>query len=188
MSQDTMSLRYNIVLLFAIILLYSCTSPNTTGDTMKITSPAFAEGAEIPSEYTCDGKNSNPQLDFAEVPAAAKSIVLIMDDPDVPAEVRPERMWDHWVVFNIPPETNTVSAGQNPPGIAGKNSQGTLEYGGPCPPTQFEPKRHRYFFKLYALDIMLDLPEGSTKAQVEQAMQGHIVEQAQLMGKYQKKG
>jgi hypothetical protein len=154
---------------------------------MKLTSPAFSEGSEIPSQYTCDGVNTNPQLDIADVPASAKSLVLIMDDPDVPAAVRPERMWDHWVVFNIPPETTSIPAGQNPPGIAGKNSGGKLAYGGPCPPPQFEPSRHRYFFKLYALDAMLDLKEGATKAEVEQAMRGHIVAEAKLMGTYQRK-
>jgi hypothetical protein len=154
---------------------------------MKLTSPAFSEGSEIPSEYTCDGANTNPQLDIAGVPANAKSLVLIMDDPDVPAAVRPERMWDHWVVFNIPPETRSVPAGKNPPGVAGSNSRGALNYGGPCPPPQYEPKRHRYFFKLYALDAMLDLKEGATKNEVEQAMKGHVIAEAKLMGTYQRK-
>jgi hypothetical protein len=154
---------------------------------MKLTSPVFSEGGEIPSEYTCDGANTNPQLDISGVPANAKSLVLIMDDPDVPAQVRPERVWDHWVVFNIPPETKTIPEGQNPPGVAGKNSRGALNYGGPCPPPQYEPKRHRYFFKLYALDVMLDLPAGSNKQSLIHAMQGHIIATATLMGTYQRK-
>ena len=176
---------------FVVILLYACSSPVSdvanSEQTMKLTSLAFSEGSEIPSQYTCDGGNTNPALEISGVPVNAKSLVLIMDDPDVPAAVRPERMWDHWVVFNIPPTTTSVPAGQNPSGIAGKNSGGKLAYGGPCPPPQFEPSRHRYFFKLYALDTMLDLPEGATKAEVITAMKDNIIATATLMGTYQRK-
>jgi hypothetical protein len=184
-------MRISVFIVGVVILLYACASPAPEiaiyESDMKLTSPAFSEGGEIPSEFTCDGANTNPQLDIAGVPANAKSLVLIMDDPDVPAAVRPERIWDHWVVFNIPPETITVPAGQNPPGVAGKNSGGKLAYGGPCPPPQYEPKRHRYFFKLYALDAMLDLPEGATKQQVISSMKEKIISTATLMGTYQRK-
>lgn len=172
-------------MVLALLLLVACTPQG--GVSMKLTSSAFSEGAEIPSQYTCDGENTSPQLEISDVPANAKSLTLVMDDPDVPAAVRPERMWDHWVVFNIPPETKTIPAGQNPQGTSGKNSRGTLTYGGPCPPPQYEPSRHRYFFKLYALDAMLDLQEGATKNEVEQAMKGHILAEAKLMGTYQRK-
>jgi len=151
---------------------------------MKLTSTAFEHQGKIPSKYTCDGDNVSPPLAIADVPAEAKVLVLIMDDPDVPAAVRPEQMWDHWVLFNIPIITE-IAEGQNP-GVLGKNSGGKLAYGGPCPPPQYEPKEHRYFFKLYALDSELSLPEGSTKKEVEDAMQGHIIEETQLMGKYQR--
>jgi len=180
-----------ILLCSLVILLYACSSPTpeitNSESTMKLTSPAFSEGAEIPSQYTCDGANTNPQLDIVDVPASAKSLVLIMDDPDVPAAVRPERMWDHWVGFNMPPATASVPAGQNPPGAMGRNSGGKLTYGGPCPPPQFEPARHRYFFKLFALDTMLDLKEGASKAEVIAAMKDHIIATATLMGTYQRK-
>ena len=121
---------------------------------MRLTSKAFAEGTLIPSIYTCEGKGINPPLEFHNVPANAHSLVLIMDDPDVPASVRADQMWDHWVVFNIPPETKQFSEHATPPGVQGKNTGGQNKYQGPCPPD----REHRYFFKLYALDTMLDLP------------------------------
>jgi len=154
---------------------------------MKLISPAFDNNGKIPSKYTCDGANVSPPLKISDVPAGAKVLVLIMDDPDVPAQVRPERMWDHWIVFNIPPTKTEIAEGENP-GTKGKGSYPKLEYGGPCPPPQFEPKEHRYFFKLYALDAKLNLPEGATKAQVEKAMQNHILAEAKLIGKYQRVG
>src|SRR5579872_3344762 len=119
---------------------------------MKLTSPAFQEGEIIPSVYTCEGKHINPPLEISGQPPNAKSLVLIMDDPDVPASVRPERMYDHWVVFNMPPSTHRIAESATPPGIQGRNTDGTDKYFGPCPPD----REHRYFFKLYALDKMLD--------------------------------
>lgn len=150
---------------------------------MRVTSTAFAHGGVIPIQFSCEGKEINPPLLFHEVPSEAKSLVLIMDDPDVPECVREDRMWDHWVVFNIPSFITEVKEGSQPPGVAGKNTSGGLAYQGPCPPD----REHRYFFKLYALDQELSLAEGATKKQVEIAMKGHILQEAQLMGRYEKR-
>ena len=145
---------------------------------MKLTSPAFTNNSQIPSEYTCDGADLSPPLSISEVPSNTKSLVLIMDDPDAPVGT-----WDHWVAFNIPPSTKQIAKGTEPEDIGGKNSWGRTGYGGPCPPSG----THRYFFKLYALDAVLNLPESSTKKDLERAMQGHIIEQAQLMGTYKRR-
>ena len=150
---------------------------------MKITSPAFQHEGLIPSKYTCDAENVNPALEFFDVPENTKSLVLIMEDPDVPKSIRPDGMWNHWVVFNIPADTKGVNENEEPKGIAGITTSNKLKYGGPCPPD----REHRYYFKLYALDTMLDLPQSSTKEQVLAAMQGHILGEAVLMGKYQRK-
>lgn len=148
---------------------------------MKLEGTAFEHEGTIPTKYTCDGKNISPPLRISEVPEGTKSLVLIMDDPDVPKNIRPDGVWDHWLVWNIPPETAEVLEGQEPNGVVGKNTGGSFGYRGPCPPD----REHRYFFKLYALDTNLDLPaETATKAQLEVAMQGHMLGQAQLMGRY----
>ena len=125
-------------------------------NTMKITSPAFKHEGNIPSEYTCEGSDTSPELDIEEIPVNAKSLVLIVDDPDAPAGT-----WDHWIVFNVPVSAAKIAKGTEPEGTPGKNSGGKAGYGGPCPPSGV----HRYFFKLYALDTMLDLPEGSSKSE-----------------------
>ena len=144
---------------------------------MKLTSPAFENNGKIPSEYTCDGSDTSPELNIADVPKSAKSLVLINDDPDAPVGT-----WDHWIVFNIPPNTARISRGEEPAGIGGKNSWGRTGYGGHCPPSGV----HRYFFKLYALDTMLNLKEGATKKDIEKAMQGHIIAKTELMGTYKR--
>lgn len=146
---------------------------------MIIQSPAFQHGMPIPARYTCDGENIHPALTFSDVPIDAKSLALLMDDPDVPKNIRPDGMWDHWVVFNMPSDTREIKDA-TAPGVYGKNTGGQKEYGGPCPPDQ----EHRYFFKLYALDTLLDLPWGASKKDVEQAMEGHVLAQAELMGTY----
>jgi Raf kinase inhibitor-like YbhB/YbcL family protein len=152
---------------------------------MQLTSSAFTEGSAIPILHTCDDKDVSPALKWTGVPAGAKSLVLIADDPDAPVGT-----WVHWVLFNLPAGTNELAEGvaktQNLPGGArqGLNDFRRLGYGGPCPPPG---KAHRYFFKLYALDTMLELKPGSTKKDVEQAMEKHILAQAQLMGTYQRK-
>jgi Raf kinase inhibitor-like YbhB/YbcL family protein len=149
---------------------------------MKLTSPSFQQGGKIPSKHTCDAQDISPELHISDVPARAKSLVLILDDPDVPVEVRKERMWDHWVVFNIPPSTRLIEENKQPPGTPGQNTSGALKYQGPCPPD----REHRYFFKLYALDTLLNLPKGVTKNEVEEAMHGHILAHAELMARYER--
>lgn len=149
---------------------------------MKLISQAFEYEGKIPSKYSCDGENVNPPLTISEVPAQAQSLVLIMDDPDVPQSVREDGMWDHWVVFNIPPDTKDIPENQEPRGTAGLGTNGKTGYFGPCPPD----REHRYFFKLYALDSKLDLPEGTDKLTVEKEMQGHVIDQAVLMGRYER--
>ncbi|MBX7067461.1 MAG: YbhB/YbcL family Raf kinase inhibitor-like protein [Parachlamydiales bacterium] len=149
---------------------------------MKLNSSAFHEGGIIPSLYTCEGKNINPPLEISGVPPQAKSLVLLMDDPDVPKSRRPDGMFDHWVITDMPPSTHKIHEHSKPPGVEGKNTYGDNNYFGPCPPD----REHRYFFKLYALDKMLHLPPGCTKKEVEKAMQGHILAECQLMARYEK--
>ncbi len=156
---------------------------NNNNNNMKLSSPTFEEGSVIPAKYTCDGQNINPPLQISDVPANTKSLVLLMDDPDIPETVRKSfstEVWDHWVVFNIPPDTKQIVEGETPSGRLGKNTKGDLGFGGPCPPD----REHRYFFKLYALDIILNIPSGSTKSEVEKAMAGHVLGTAVLMGRY----
>jgi Raf kinase inhibitor-like YbhB/YbcL family protein len=147
---------------------------------MNLKSRSFKHGGPIPSIYTCDGEEINPPLEWTDVPKEAKSLVLIMDDPDVPESVRKDRMWDHWVVYNIPPTAGGIAENSPPPGVVGKGTGGKMAYQGPCPPD----REHRYFFKLYALNTTLSLPPGATKPDVEKAMKGHILAEAVLMGKY----
>jgi hypothetical protein len=157
--------------------------PNTS---MQLTSPAFANEASIPAAHTCDVQNPpSPSLEFLDVPENAVSLALIMDDPDVPTQVRPEGVFDHWVLFDIPPETAGIPEGGSV-GTKGANGRGTPSYAGPFPPPNFEPAEHRYFFRLYALDTMLGLPEGATKQQVLDAMEGHVLAEAKLMGRYKR--
>lgn len=150
---------------------------------VKLTSTAFKEGEAIPRGYTCDGANVSPPLEWTGVPKIAKTIAIIADDPDAPTG-----NWVHWVLYNLPaaglglientPQTETLNGG----GAQGKNDFGKIGYGGPCPPSG----THRYFFKFYALDSELPLKPGATKADVEKAMEGHTVAQAQLMGTYRR--
>lgn len=150
---------------------------------MKLISSAFKDKGIIPSRYTCEGANISPPLEITNVAPNAKSLVLIMDDPDVPEHIRSDRMWDHWIIFNISPTTRQIPEMVGPTsGIHGKTTFGHLKYGGPCPPD----REHRYFFKLYALDVLLSLKEGSTKKEIEKAMEGHILAETQLMGRYEK--
>ena len=149
---------------------------------MKLTSSVFSHEGKIPSKYTCDGDNINPPLNITDVPPGAKSLVLIMDDPDVPKTIREDGMWDHWVVFNVPPSVREIAEGVEPPGTHGTGTGGNESYLGPCPPD----REHRYFFKLYALEKELDLPKGAKKRDVEKAMQGHIMAEAVLMGRYER--
>ncbi len=145
---------------------------------MKLTSSVFIHNGAIPSEYTCDGADVSPPLTISDVPKNAKSLALIMDDPDAPVGT-----WDHWIIFNIPTSITQISKGTEPKGVAGKNSWGRTGYGGPCPPSG----THRYFFKLYALDTELNLPESSNKKALEKAMEGHIIEKDELVGMYRRR-
>ena len=150
---------------------------------MKIISSAFEHNSKIPSKYTCDGENVSPPLQFLDVPSSAKSLVLIVDDPDAAAtsDVAPSKIWVHWVVYNINPQTSEVKENSVPEGgIEGVTDFGKPGYGGACPPSG----THRYFFKLYALDSSLDLPQNATKQMVEEKMQGHVIDKAELIGLY----
>ena len=150
---------------------------------LALTSSVFENGGLIPPKYTCDGESINPPLTISGVGEGVQSLVLIMDDPDVPKAVRDEQMFDHWVLFNIIPTTTQIKEGENP-GTLGSNTMGEAKYFGPCPPTQFEPKEHRYIFQLYALDTMLDVREGASKEVVKSAMKGHILQKTELVGRY----
>jgi hypothetical protein len=149
---------------------------------MKLTSPQFERNGRIPSKYTCEGEDINPPLMISDIPEGTKSLVLIMDDPDVPKHLREDGIWDHWIKFNIPPTTTTIAEGEEPEGVSGQGTSGNLKYHGPCPPD----REHRYFFKLYALDTELALPGGASKKDVEVAMQNHILGEAVLIGLYEK--
>jgi Raf kinase inhibitor-like YbhB/YbcL family protein len=154
---------------------------------LKIESPAFAPNAAIPAVHTCEGGDVSPPLRFSGVPEGAKSLVLIMDDPDAPDPAAPRMTWAHWVLYNLPPATGElpqgVAPGQLPEGTRqGLNDWKRTGYGGPCPPIG----AHRYFHKLYALDTVLPDLGKASKAQVEQAMRGHVLAEAQLVGTYRK--
>ena len=146
---------------------------------MKLTSPAFNHGETIPQKYGRDFDNVNPPLQIQDVPVDARSLVLVMDDPDVP-EMAGVPVWDHWIVFNVDPSVSDIPENWAVNGVRGAGTRGELDYGGPRPPD----KEHRYFFKLYALDNRLDLSEGVSKAEVEAAMEGHVIEQTELMGRF----
>ena len=146
---------------------------------MKLSSPAFENGGVIPKKYGRDFENINPPLIIHDIPDNAVSLILTMDDPDVPLAAGVP-VWDHWVVFNIPPGTKTIPEAWQPTGIRGKGTRGELDYGGPRPPD----KEHRYFFRLYALNAILELPEGSTKKEVVDAMAGNIIAETELMGRF----
>ena len=148
---------------------------------MELKSSAFATGGMIPTKYTCDGPDVSPPLSWSDVPAAAKSLALIADDPDAPMGT-----WVHWVAWNIPPNAGGLEEGvpkkdSLPNGMKqGMTDFRSIGYGGPCPPSG----THRYFFKLYALDTSLNLPPSTTKKDLEKAMQGHLLQRGELLGKY----
>lgn len=157
----------------------------TEGSTVQITSPSFAHLDAIPRVFTCQGDDASPALVFARVPEGAKSLVLVVDDPDAPDPAAPKRTWVHWVLYNLPPTTDglpqavrTLPAGT----LQGKNDWGRTGYGGPCPPIG----RHRYFHKLYALDVVLADLKEPTRDTLLKAMEGHVLAEAQLVGTYQK--
>lgn len=152
---------------------------------MNLTSSAFAQNGAIPKKYTCDGGDTSPPLTWSDVPAGAKSLALIIDDPDAPDPAAPRMTWVHWVLYNLPPSSGGLAEGLKnlPSGTAeGTNDWQRTGYGGPCPPVG----RHRYFHKLYALDTVLQGLKKPNKAALEKAMQGHIVARAELIGTYQR--
>jgi Raf kinase inhibitor-like YbhB/YbcL family protein len=149
-----------------------------------ITSTSFQSGGDIPKKFTCDGADVSPELSWTNPPAGAQSFAVLSDDPDAPVG-----NWNHWVLFDLPPATSNLPEGvakmDELPGGGrqGRNDFRKIGYGGPCPPPG---KPHRYYFRLFALDKVLNLNPGSTKPEVEQAMQGHILGQAEWMGKYRR--
>lgn len=149
---------------------------------MKLKSSAFEDYGFIPEKYTCEGDGINPPLELVDVPKEAVSCVLIMDDPDVPAFVRRDQMWVHWVIYNIPSDCREILENSTPAGVIGKGTGG-IGYQGPCPPD----REHRYFFKLYALNTLLKLKSGATKTEVEALMAGHVIAKAELVGVYCKR-
>ncbi|MBI2589961.1 YbhB/YbcL family Raf kinase inhibitor-like protein [Candidatus Berkelbacteria bacterium] len=149
---------------------------------MQIKSSAFENNGSIPRQYTCQGESLSPPLTINDVPVEVKSLALIMEDPDVPRSIRPDGMWDHWVIWNVDPKTVEILEGIEPKGVYGQTTSNTQKYVGPCPPD----REHRYFFKLYALDAKLTLTPGSSKRQLVSAMQGHILTTATLIGRYKK--
>jgi len=154
---------------------------------IALSSPAFPHNGPIPKLYTCQGKDVSPALNWSGLPNGTKSIALVVDDPDAPDPAAPKRVWVHWVLYNLPPATTglpeAVSATALPPDTKqGRNDWDRPGYGGPCPPIG----RHRYFHKLYALDTMLPDLKQPTKAQLLEAMKGHILEEAEIIGTHQK--
>jgi Raf kinase inhibitor-like YbhB/YbcL family protein len=154
---------------------------------MSINSPAFNNHEPIPVKFTCAGSDISPALHWSNVPSTAKSLVLIVDDPDAPDPVAPKTTWVHWVLYNLPPYSEGLDEAVQPKALPEGTVQGINDwkltgYGGPCPPVG----RHRYFFKLYALDTSLTDIKNATKAQVEKAMHGHVIESVELMGTFEK--
>ncbi len=171
------------ILIFLLAVVSGCIASEKEVNTMEkisISAEAFKDGETIPAKYTCDGKDVSPALSWKGIPAGAKSIALIMDDPDAPGGT-----FVHWVLFNIPAGTQKLPEGVTRNETLGDGSRqgmtdfGRIGYGGPCP-----PKSHRYYFRIYALDAMLSLQPGATKKQLENAMKGHILAQGELMGRY----
>jgi len=150
---------------------------NNTKGSLKITSTAFDHEGTIPSRYTCQGEEVNPPLQIENIPSGTATLALIMEDPDAP-----NGTFDHWLVWNIPPAS--AIAADTVPGICGKNGSGNNGYYGPCPPSGI----HRYYINVYALDTELSLDGGADKAALQAAMEGHVIAEGVLMGRYQKKG
>jgi hypothetical protein len=156
--------------------------------TFVLTSSAFSHNGTIPNKYTCDGENINPPLEIIGVPAGAQSLALLMDDPDIPQIFKEQRGiddFDHWALANIAPDTMLIPEGATPQGgVVGVNSAGNNVYAGPCPPPEYEPTEHRYIFKLYALDTVLELNDGATHEEIRSAMEGHVLGETELVGLY----
>jgi Raf kinase inhibitor-like YbhB/YbcL family protein len=170
--------RKPIIAVASAISLVAIASFAAGGAKMKITSSAFQQGGNMPSKFSCDGANASPPLQISDIPTEAKSLVLIVDDPDAPSG-----LFTHWAVWNISPQTTTIGEGSTPKGVQGTNDFGKSGYGGPCPPSG----THRYYFKVFALDRELDLPVGAKRSHLDSAIKGHVIAQGELMGRYSRK-
>jgi len=183
-----MVMNQRAIELLLFLLTSGATAAHAKERTMHLSSAAFANHGEIPSRFTCQGANQSPPLGWADLPAGAKSLALIVDDPDAPDPAAPKTTWVHWVLYNIPTQATGLSEAITPKDLpkgtlVGLNDWQRTAWGGPCPPIG----RHRYFHKLYALDTVLPDLKQPTKAALEKAMQGHILARAELVGTYQKK-
>ena len=161
-----------------VMLLAASASFAAGGARMKITSSAFQDGGNIPSKFTCDGSDTSPPMQITGVPAEAKTLVLIADDPDAPGG-----LFNHWLIWNIPPQSSSIAEGIAPKGVQGINDFGKSGYGAPCPPSGM----HRYYFRVFALDRELDLHSGAKRSQLDAAMKGHVIAQGELIGRYARK-
>jgi Raf kinase inhibitor-like YbhB/YbcL family protein len=185
-SSHLKSVNHGLVFLFRTTTTATDnrTGPQTNGARMQLTSAAFKNEGKIPRKYTCEGDDRSPPLEWSGAPQETKSFALIVDDPDAPDPAKPLRVYVHWVLCNIPANTTGLDENGDLPAstVVGVNDFGNVGWGGPCPPTG----RHRYFFKLYALDAALSGLASPKKKDLENAMEGHILAQAELMGTYQK--
>lgn len=176
---------FSQIAIISIIISANAQAMNTI---MQLTSPSFENQKLIAKKFTCDGENISPALEWSDVPKGSRSLALIVDDPDAPDPANPRMTWVHWILYNIPPTAislpEDVKDKDLPQGtLQGRNDWKKTGYGGPCPPIG----KHRYFLKLYALDIVLPDLERPTKAKLEKAMAGHILSKAELIGLYQRK-
>jgi Raf kinase inhibitor-like YbhB/YbcL family protein len=172
--KTTIGLLLSMTLTMQVDLAYAGNAPGSLS--LKVTSRAFAQGGKIPKKYTCDGSNVSPPLHIENVPRTARSLVLIVDDPDAPG-----RTWTHWLLWNIDSKVSEIWEDNVPQNaVEGTSDFGNAKYGGPCPPSG----SHRYYFKAYALDSTLYLPSSTKKAALEKAMAGHILAEGKLMGTY----
>ena len=168
--------RLTVALLLALVLVVAGNHGSGSRTTMKISTTAFSERRPIPERFTADGQNINPPLVISGVPPEAKSLVLIVDDPDAPLGT-----WNHWLVWNISPGTTVIKEDSVPRGaVVGRNDAGTARYVGPSPPRG----THRYYFRLCALDTKLELPAGANRATLDEAMRSHIIAKSELLGRY----
>jgi Raf kinase inhibitor-like YbhB/YbcL family protein len=180
---DMKTISLATMALAAMVLFGGTAAAQTPGGTLKITSPAFQNGAMIPAKYSCDADKVNPPLVFAGVPASAKSLALIIDDPDVPKTMIPTGEFVHWLLWDIPASSKGIPEADKSASTSGLNGTGKPGYYPMCPPD----REHRYFFKLYALDSTLGSAKITNKEELLAAMKGHTVAQAELMARYPKK-
>ncbi len=167
-----------LTLVYYIVSGRKSEQPSVPGkyNPMIVTSAKFNNSSPIPSIYSCDGKSINPPITIEKIPTNTKSLILIMDDPDAPTGT-----FTHWLLWNIPPNISELKENSIPEkSVVGSNSAGKIGYIGPCPPSG----KHRYFFRIYVLDILLNLPQGSSRDQLERAMENHVVSKGELMGTY----